>query len=163
MLDLLTRAKSYCHDKQIELIVEPVLGVGTDGAVWQTRASTAVKACERRKNYCLELECYRRFRQESITQLLGFSVPELQDHSDSLMVIEMSIVQPPYLLDFGKVYLDDPPEYFKDNRIMTSWLAECRDLFDEDWPEIQQLLFKMQKFGIYYVDPKPANICTTKK
>jgi len=76
------------------------------------------------------------------------------------MVIEISVVQPPYLLDFGKVYLDDPPDYFKNFDIMTTWITECDELFESDWPKVQRLLNALQKFGIYYVDPKPANIRT---
>jgi len=88
MSELLQRAKQYCHHKQIRLILEPVLGSGTDG------------------------------------------------------------------------YLDNPPDYFKDPNIMTTWITECGELFESDWPKIQRLLYALQKFGIYYVDPKPANIRT---
>jgi hypothetical protein len=74
------------------------------------------------------------------------------------MVVEMTIVEAPYLLDFGKVYLDAPPDYYADKLIMQNWFAECRELFEDDWTTVNGLLFALQKQGIYYVDPKPANI-----
>jgi len=75
------------------------------------------------------------------------------------MVLEISIVQPPYLLDFGKVYIDSPPPYHSDKVLMNNWLAECRELFGGNWPVVQSLLYDLRNLGIYYVDPKPANIC----
>jgi hypothetical protein len=116
--DLIENSEAYCESKGIQLIREPLLGAGTDGTVWQTQEGTAVKAFERGKNYFLELECYRRFQDQGVNQILGFAVPELEGYSDSLMVVEMTIVEAPYLLDFGKVYLDAPPEYYADKVMM---------------------------------------------
>ena len=62
---------------------------------------TAVRAFERRKNYIDELACYQRFKAKRVTHLSGFAVPELLGFSDELSIVEMTIVQPPYLLDFG--------------------------------------------------------------
>lgn len=158
MSQLLDRAMQYCQDKQIRLILEDALGSGTDGTVWQTDATTAVKACERSKNYELELECYRRFKELNVRKIWRLALPELRGHSDDLQVIEMSIVRPPYLLDFGKVYLDHPPPYFEDYEVIANWRAECEELFEGRWPEVNHILSELQKYGIYYVDPKPANI-----
>ena len=36
----------------------------------------------------------------------------------------MTIVSPPFLLDFGKVYLDSPPPYWDDLEIMSNWHVE---------------------------------------
>jgi hypothetical protein len=35
----------------------------------------------------------------------GFAIPELIEVDRPLMAIEMTLVRPPFLLDFGKVYL----------------------------------------------------------
>ncbi len=158
MSELLKRAVEYCNYKGTTLIEEPQLGAGTDGTVWQSSVRTAIKSFERIQNYRDELECYQRFQAAKINQLKQFAVPELEGFSDELMVIEMSIVQPPFLLDFGKVYLDQPPAYFQDKALMKNWLEECRGLFGRNWPEVQSLLYQLRSFGIYYVDPKPANI-----
>lgn len=131
-----------------------MLGGGTDGSIWQTVEGTAVKAFEREKNYLPEVECYRRLRAESVNEIMGFAVPELEGYSNELMAIEMTIVEPPFLLDFGKVYLDSEPEYFTDQEIMANWMQEGRDLFED----VQQLLSALWKYGICYVDPKPGNI-----
>jgi hypothetical protein len=71
----------------------------------------------------------------------------------------MSIVQPPYLLDFGKVYFDAPPTNVYDNAQLKTAEAEARANFGSNWPTVSRLLYALQEtVGIWYVDPKPANI-----
>jgi len=159
MTDLLTNAKEYCKCNHKEIILEPILGAGTDGTVWQSQQGTAIKALGRTKNFLDELKCYRRLREKKVTEILGFAVPELEGHSNSLQVIEISIVQPPYLIDFGKVYIDRPPPYLGDPIAMSNWHTEGRDNFGGDWNKVQSVLgYLKNNFGIWYVDPKPANI-----
>jgi hypothetical protein len=59
-------------------------------------------------------------------------------------VIEMSIVQAPYLLDFGKVYFDAPPSDVYDRAQLKIAESEAKALFGSDWPLVQQLLFALQ-------------------
>ena len=70
----------------------------------------------------------------------------------------MSIVSPPFLLDFGKVYLDSPPPYWNDAEIMANWHAEGKENFGPRWSQVLSLIGLLQKLGIWYVDPKPGNI-----
>ncbi|WP_145077639.1 hypothetical protein [Aureliella helgolandensis] len=49
-----------------------------------------------------------------MTAIRGFNFPQLIDWSDELMVIEMTIVKPPFILDFGKSSLYFKPEYRSD-------------------------------------------------
>lgn len=78
------------------------LGFGTDGGVWSTDRSTAIKVFSRTKNYAIELESYRRLQEAGITDLIGFTVPELFGWDDELLVIEMSLVKPPMSWTSGK-------------------------------------------------------------
>ncbi len=105
-----------------------------------------------------ELECYRRFEAKGITCVNNLAVPHLVGFDSQWLIIEMSIVEPPYLLDFGKVYLDRPPPYWNDEEVMAGWMDECRELFGADYRALLSVLAKLRSFGIWYVDPKPANI-----
>ena len=156
--ELISNATEFCTITSSELIANPALGHGTDGSVWRTSRGTAVKSFFYEKNYRDELECYLRLMKYEISEICGLAVPTYEDSSDSLLTLEMSIVQKPYLLDFGKVYIDEPPPYFGDRQLMENWYAEVRDLFESDAETVHSVLFFLQKFGIYYVDPKPANI-----
>src|SRR5688572_17802578 len=105
------RAHLYAKAKHIELNFDHPLGSGIDGRVWPSNRGTAVKVLERQHNYLLERECYQRLHAVEVTDLRGFAVPELVDFDDELLVVEMTIVSPPFLLDFGKVHLDRRPEF----------------------------------------------------
>lgn len=134
------------------------LGAGLDGSVWRTSRPSALKLCERPKSFRDEVESYHRLQKLGTRRVQGFAVPRLIDVDESLMAIEMSIVSPPFLLDFGKVYLDAPPPYWNDAEIMANWHAEGKENFGSRWSTVLSLLRMLQSFGIYYVDPKPGNI-----
>jgi hypothetical protein len=146
------KANQYAKQAGIEIVSQ--LGYGTDGTVFETDRESAVKVVERERNYLHELQCYQRLKAKKISKLRGFSIPRLLGHDDPLMVIEMTIVTPPYLIDFGKVYIDKRPD--------PSWRRdfeiEGRDMFEGRWPEVRRLLGALEVHGIYYLDPKPGNI-----
>jgi hypothetical protein len=134
--DLLRRAKEYAKYKAIRLDLEERLGWGSDGTVWRTSAGSAVKILALQKNYSDELTAYQRLRAESVDEINGFAIPKLLDSHDGLLAIEMSVVQRPFLLDFGKIYLDRPPPYWADAQLMQNAHAEWRELFGERWPKV---------------------------
>src|SRR5262249_45229505 len=105
--DLITRARRYAESEMIHLEPQP-LGMGDDGTVWETSRHTIIKAFARSNNYLHELECYQRLADAGIRKIREFDVPVLRKHDDSLWVIEIGFVNPPYILDFGKAYLADP-------------------------------------------------------
>lgn len=134
------------------------MGHGTDGSVWATAADSAVKALYWPKAYENEVASYQRLNELGLTTLHGLSIPRFYGHDDDLLVIEISIVQPPFLLDFGKAYVDRPPPYWNDAQLMANAREEWASLFDERWPDVVGLLGALESFGIFYVDPRPGNI-----
>lgn len=107
------------------------------------------------------LECYQRFQAQRIRELDGFAIPFLEDFDEALMAIEMTLVDPPYLLDFGKVHIDAPPPYHGDPQLLANAFAEWRERFGSDWQDVAFVLKTLEKrFGIFYADPRPSNICT---
>ena len=150
-------------EQRASLYLEPLgativnlLGAGTDGAVWHTTRFTAVKALHKSENFVLELECYRRLQDAGVQKVCGFWVPQLIGHDASLLVIEMSIVKPPFVLDFGKVYLDRQPDF--STEVFRDWREQQADLWGHHFPTIQAILRRLQSLGIFYADPKPGNI-----
>ena len=128
--------------------------------MWKTDETigvrAAVKAFERRKNYCVELACYQRLREHNITRIDGFTIPQLLNWDDDLMVIAMQLVTAPYILDFGKAYLDSQPEHSPEQ-----WADHNRqqlELWGAYLPRVQSVLRQLEYIGIYYRDPKPGNI-----
>lgn len=155
---LLVRAQDYAHSKRIVIVGTQKLGHGSDGAVWRTTRPSAVKVFRGDGAFHVELECYRRLAEAGVNRIGRFKAPVLMDFDQQLLVIEMEIVTPPYLLDFGKVYLDGPPTDVYDERQMAAAIAEWRDRFGRHWPEVAFVLEFLKKFGIWYFDPRPSNI-----
>jgi len=155
---LFERATAYAESKGIELARQEVFGFGIDGTVWRTSRHSVIKVFEREKSYFDELECYRRLKIAAVESIAGFAVPELIDSDDQLNVIEIKIVRPPFLLDFGKVYLDQPPPYWNDTEIMGQWHSDLKENFGDRTGIVLSLLRALQNYGIYYIDPKPGNI-----
>ena len=65
----------------------------------------------RRDAFYTELRCYKRLAEKKVSYIDGLAVPGLMDHDTELLAIEMEVVHPPYLLDFGKAYIDEPSPY----------------------------------------------------
>lgn len=155
--ELRERAKRYAESRAIQVILEGKLGNGTDGFVWTTSRKTALKAFERPRPYDSERDAYFRLSQHGITRTGRFSVPQLIDLDNDLLIVEMSVVSQPFILDFGKVYIDQPPDYEPGH--WEESLEASAELFGRDqWPEVEEALGTLQNLGIYYVDVKPKNI-----
>ena len=54
---------------------------------------------------------YQRLAEKKVRSINGLAVPGLMGYDVELLAIEMEVVHPPYLLDFGKAYIDEPSPY----------------------------------------------------
>lgn len=97
---------------------------------------------ERRRNYENELGCYQILGQHQVTEVQGFNIPQLLGWSDELLVIEMTIVKPPFILDFGKSYLFFPPEYPSDAE--EEHQRKLEDTFGDYLPQVELALSFLQ-------------------
>lgn len=91
-----------------------------------------------------------------MTRVLRFKVPQYVSHYDELMIVEIEVVSPPYVLDFAGAHLDRPSEFPPE--VLEEWEAEKREQFGSDWPEVQDLIYEFRALGIYLSDVKPGNI-----
>jgi hypothetical protein len=156
---LLSRANVYAKRQGMRIGNVVALGHGMDGAVWASTRESAIKVIRNRKNYADELECYVRLQAEKVRELCGFAVPFLEDYDNELMVVEMSIVQKPFVLDFGKVYLDGGQFVAYQAQELARSRAAAQAMYGDQWPRVALLLHVLEeRFGIYYVDPRPGNI-----
>jgi hypothetical protein len=160
MLDpeLTERATYYAQVSDIFLELERPLGHGTDGCVWASSRLTAVKALYRRRNYELELACYERFRERGIVQLAGFSVPQLVAFSDELMMIEMELVTPPYILDFAKVSIDQRPDFSPE--VLAEWNEQMADLFEQRLPKVRSFCVPWSTLESFTSMPSLRILCS---
>jgi hypothetical protein len=94
--------------------------------------------------------------EEQVARILGFNVPQLLGIDEQFRAIEMTIVRPPFLLDFADAHLDKTPDFSED--VLRQWEEEKTEIFGERWPEVTRLLAALQAFGIYPLDINPRNI-----
>lgn len=133
------------------------LGWGVDGVVYLSPSNTtAVKIHSQSEGFAKELAVYRRLLQHNVVSFQGFAVPKLVGHDQSLRVIEMSIVSPPFLLDFAAATLDFAPDFPEGT---DEWWARVRDDFADDFAVAESVYWGLvQQYGIYYWDLKPRNL-----
>ena len=104
----------------------------------------------------MERDVYLRLRDLGIDLIQEHNVPQLIDYDDELLVIEMSVVVRPFVLDFGGAYLDRPPDY--DEAILEEWRRQKEEQFEENWPKAESILAELRSHGIYVADVNPGNI-----
>lgn len=118
------------YAEQSEITIANLLGFGQDGEVWRTSRQTALKVLERDQAYQNERDAYQLLSDAGINQIGIFAVPELRNFDDELKIVEIGIVSPPYLLDFGKAYVHRPSPYTAEQ--IAENTARCRELLDAD-------------------------------
>ena len=160
--DLIERARIYCDHRKRILLLEEKLGSGVHGSVFCCRqhydivGKNALKIHERVESFVRERDVYLRLRELQIKSVRGHAVPRLIDFDDDLLVIEMSVVTRPFVLDFGGAWLDRPPEY--SDEVLDEWERDKEEQFEGNWPKAREILSELRRFGIYVADVNPGNI-----
>lgn len=155
--DLEAKMREYARQHQLKFNIKGQLGEGTDGAVWATSKNSVIKVIQREKTFEIERSCYMRLQERRISEVDGLAVPRIIEFSRELKIIEMTLVHPPFLLDFGKAYIDEPSPYTPEQ--LKEWRQQWRQFFPkQDIPRVHKVLGILRGYGIEYVDPKPWNI-----
>ena len=84
-------------------------------------------------------------------------MPQLRDYDNEILIVEMTLVSPPFLVDFGHAYLDALPEHASTDAAASRY-EESREEFGDDWDEVEQALVELQCQGIYVLDLNPGNV-----
>ena len=111
---LVQNAQAYASQHQLQLAER--LGFGIHGIIFvaegkSTPGKTALKVHRSVEPYLREREVYERLRDAGVNEILGFNVPQLIRFDDQLLIIEMSIVARPFVLDFAGAWPDTPPGF----------------------------------------------------
>ena len=85
-----------------------------------------------------------------------FRIPHIVGYNDDLRVVEMSIVSPPFILDFAGAYLDKRPPF--DEEQWAEWEKDKIEQFEDRWPEVRRAMSFFRRHGIYLNDIKPGNV-----
>lgn len=133
------------------------LGFGHDGCVLRSSHPSAIKIHEREKPYRQELAVYQRLRECGVERIAGHFVPQLIDWDDTRLIIEMSIVPRPFVLDFASALLDSAPDF--PEHVLEERAERWAELFDDHWEEVASIVYALERrCRIYLLDPHPGNI-----
>jgi len=154
--DLDSLAQRYALKRNIKLSER--LGFGVHGTVIAAQDKTkpgffAVKFHREERPFERECSVYQRLREEQATRI---NVPQLLSIDEEFRAIEMTIVRPPFLLDFADARLDEAPDFSED--VLRQWEEEKAEIFGEKWSDVTRILAALQAFGIYLLDINPGNI-----
>src|SRR5215208_5220217 len=145
----------YCARRNLKILRR--LGAGKDGTVFQTSRLSAVKAHEREESYISEREVYLRLRELEIFEICGLSIPILINHDDELRVLEMTVVNPPYIVDFASAWLDKPPDFSRE--VIDEWHQQLRESFGARFPDMMNVLETLaNEAGVFMLDIHPHNV-----
>ena len=151
------RVREYARRHRLRFNLKQQVGSGTDGIVWATSKNSVIKVMARESAYLTELQCYKRFSERNITEIDGLAVPRFVNCDDDLQIIEITVVHPPFLLDFGKAYIDSPSPYTPIE--LAEWRRGWVRFFPRsDLARVQKVLNILRGHGIEYMDPRPWNI-----
>ncbi len=99
------RANQYCSLRGGKALFDKELGHGQEGFVWEYTNGSALKVFRPGAylNFNRELRAYQILQRNEVSNVDGFEIPQLVDFEQRLLIVEMTIVEPPFILDFGKV------------------------------------------------------------
>jgi hypothetical protein len=149
-----SRAVTYAKFKG--LAIENTLGSGQDGVVFSTNRRTAIKSFLFFELYRRERDVYLRFKEKGFVKANEFHVPRLIESHDDLWIVEMSIVSPPFIVDFAGARLDAPLRF--EPEIMAEWLQDKKEEFESDWPAVKRAMWAFESIGVYLTDVAPRNV-----
>ena len=140
-------------------------GDGLHGSIFLASNARYLKVFHHRATFALEHAVYERFKERRVSIVHGFHVPQLLGADPRLGVLELSRVQPPFVLDFASVTIDETPEEKwaeEPGRIQAS-RARAEDAFAdhtrEQWAEVETLYEAFgERFGVWMLDLHPGNI-----
>ena len=149
------RAEQFARRNGCELIF-PFFGWGMDGTVFRTSRQSAVKLLKWQPLYERERDAYIRLQEHGVQCICDCNVPSLLSFDDELWAVEMTVVSPPYILDFAGAFVDHRPEYPPE--ILEVWMADKREQFGDQWSHVRRIVYALERIVIYLTDVNPNNI-----
>jgi hypothetical protein len=136
------------------------LGSGKDGDVLKTNRKSAIKIFKTAELYRNELRAYQLLKELSIRKIERFKIPRLLGFDDDALLIGMTIVSPPRMLDFASCVDEVELEFLNfSEEVWAEREAHWSETFGQDWPLIQAATTTFLRLtGLTYLDPSPNNI-----
>jgi hypothetical protein len=151
--DIAVRRLLACATRR-DLRLARHLGGGIHGVVYEAESNAfpgfvAVKAHRDSTPFQRERDVYLRLREERVTRIRGFNIPQVVAWDDELLVIEMTMVKQPFVLDFGGAWLDVAQEFSED--AWNQWQRQLDEVFEERAIEVRRVLAVLRSYGVILI------------
>lgn len=102
-----------------------------------TSRPSAVKFFTDRSRYARELEMYQVLLERGIQKVAGHEVPTLLRFDDELLAIEMTIVRPPFVLDFAAAKTEYEYAWLglDEDEVWAEHVERVKEKFDDKWQD----------------------------
>jgi hypothetical protein len=155
MVKVPDEVNAYCAKRNLR--IDDILGAGKDGTVYATHLNSAVKLHAVKESYQRERDVYLRLLDRDVIRICGLRIPVLLNYDDNLLIIEMTTVIPPYLLDFASAWLDRAPDFPQE--VLDEWHERLRESFGDRFGDIMGVLEALaNEAGVYMLDIHPHNV-----
>jgi hypothetical protein len=156
------RAKALAYTTKKGLYLGRLLGSGREGSVWEVTDKNGIHSWAAKFHYELlpcarESACYHRLRELDLRKIGELHIPQLITSDNEWLVIEMTLVARPFLLDFASVRLDVDPDFTEE--AMVDWEEILRERFEDDYPQVLRIIALLRLHGIHMTDVHPGNLC----
>jgi len=136
------------------------LGDGKDGYVLETASRRAVKFFSSHEIFQRELAAYQILRDQQIQEMQGFQIPLLKGSDEELLAIEMTIVRPPFLIDFASAYTEEDVFFFDfSDDVIDEREQHWAEIFGDRWPIVVALRDEfIRRTGLMLLDLSLNNV-----
>jgi hypothetical protein len=136
------------------------LGEGKDGFVFETEQRTAVKFLNDLQYYNRELRAYRALEAVKVDKVAGNFCPQLISSDDTFLAIEMTIVRPPFIVDFVSAYTDEEIQWLGfDDDVIAERELFWQERFGDRWPLVVNIRDEFHRLtGFTLLDLSHNNI-----
>jgi len=136
------------------------IGEGKDGEVFKTDRDSAVKFLHINEYFQREVRAYKVLNELGINRIAGLNFPKMVNCDDLLWAIEMTIVQPPFIVDFVSAYTDEEIEHLGfDDDVAAEREAFWIERFGDRWPRVSQIRDEFHRLtGLMLLDLSQNNI-----
>lgn len=132
-------------------------GYGKEGVVFKSSHGTAVKVHSAEQTFWNEYYAYQRLTETETVRVRGFRVPKLINTDKKLRVIEMGIVEPPCLLDFGTSSTDHEPDF--EQEAWDTWWEKLQEDFGDRFPEAEAVFYFLRNYlNVWHLDLSTNNL-----
>lgn len=155
----LRQLREYANRKRIDL--SDRLGSGVDGLVYSTTQGSAVKGHRSKQTFQKELRAFEVLSKYPDQDFAGFNVPRMLDFHPELMVIEMQLVIPPFVVDFTGATIGKQSTTFSDMSAedYEEWeRGKIEDYGQSDWQVVKTVIGRFRRIGIFLNDIHKGNI-----